>query len=419
MYRRYLYLVTFNIWILLVPCLLLAGQERIPMALIDVSDGDHTILVDKALQRVYLYSGRSQIEMFPCSTGKNSGDKEVKGDNRTPDGIYFFVGLLDGKDLPEFYGWRAYILNYPNLVDKITGKDGDGIWIHGRNEPLSSMDTHGCISLTNSDLHKLAAYLDPYWTPIVIQEHIQYTDSDTLDYMADSYKDFIKEWLNTWESRDIDRYRTFYSPRFCRQGIYNIDAYMLYKGKIFNRYNHIAISIDKLRIIGAERYVLAYFLEDFAGDHIQDTGIKCVYMDQNRGKPAILAEDFAGITDAKRWLTVADNLRKRQTQEILSFLDKWMYAWETKDVGKMETYYTDTFSNKDAFFRTKAKNLSAYKYIDVTLDDIKITRSGVYWTVAARQTFTADRYKDVGIKKLKLLLVGDRFLIQQEVWQRL
>ncbi|MEA3223390.1 MAG: L,D-transpeptidase family protein [Thermodesulfobacteriota bacterium] len=412
-------MVTFSMWILLVPCLLSASQEKVPIALIDVSDGDYTILVDKALQELYLYSGRSQIEMFPCSTGKNSGDKEVKGDNRTPDGIYFFEGLLDGKDLPEYYGWRAYVLNYPNSVDKIAGKDGDGIWIHGRDEPLSSMDTHGCISLTNSNLHKLATHLDAYWTPVVIREHIQYTDSNTLDSMTDSYKDFIKEWLNAWESRDIDRYRTFYSPRFCRQGRYNIDAYMLYKDKIFNKYNNIAISIDKLRIIGAGKYVLAYFLEEFAGDHIRDTGIKYIYMERNKGKPAILAEDFAGITDAKRWLAVADNLRKRQSQKMLSFLDKWMYAWETKDVEKMKTYYTDTFPNKNAFFRTKAKNLSAYKYIDVTLDDIKITRSGVYWTVAARQTFTADRYKDVGIKKLKLLLVGDRFLIRQEVWQRL
>lgn len=420
MYKQFLYLIIFDICVLILPCLLFAGQERIPMALVDVSDDDYTILVDKSLQKLYLYAGRSQIEVLSCSTGKNSGDKKVKGDNRTPEGIYFFKYILDGKDLPKRYGWRAYVLDYPNSVDKIAGKDGDGIWIHGRNEPLSLMDTHGCISLTNSDLRKLAPYLDAYWTPIVIQERIQYTDPDSLDSMADSYKDFIKRWLHAWESKYISRYRACYSLKFCSTGNrYNLDAYMSYKGKVFNKYNNIAISIDKLRIIGADRYALVYFLEDFAGDDVQDIGVKYIYIENDEGNPSILTERFVDVSEAKRWSPVVDDLSRRQSKEALIFLNKWINAWETKDIERMKACYTESFPNKESFFKTKTKKLSAYSYINVTLDDIKITRSGVYWTVIARQTFTSDKYRDVGIKRLNLLRVGDGFLIQKETWQRL
>lgn len=91
---------------------------------------------------------------YGAFTGKNAGDKKREGDLKTPIGIYTFIEKK--KNVDPFYGPMAFVTSYPNLYDKIQGKSGDGIWIHG--VPFSgSRDpfTRGCVAINNDDLLQL------------------------------------------------------------------------------------------------------------------------------------------------------------------------------------------------------------------------------------------------------------------------
>jgi hypothetical protein len=115
----------------------------------------YVILVDKSAQQVLVYQRDNlfaPVRVFPCSTGENDGPKIKRNDRRTPQGIYFFTHSYEDSELAPIYGVRAFAIDYPSPLDKMEGKDGYGIWIHGTNKPLKPYDTNGCIALDNEDI---------------------------------------------------------------------------------------------------------------------------------------------------------------------------------------------------------------------------------------------------------------------------
>ena len=67
---------------------------------------------------------------FKIAIGKEKGDKQYEGDNKTPEGIYLLI-VLSTVAFPEKYGPLALPINFPNDFDKDQGKTGHGIWLHG------------------------------------------------------------------------------------------------------------------------------------------------------------------------------------------------------------------------------------------------------------------------------------------------
>jgi hypothetical protein len=125
----------------------------------------YCILANKATKTVYLLSKGTQenewsvLEKFPAVMGRNEGQKQAAGDRRTPEGIYFIVGMKEKAELNALYGPLAYVLNYPNEEDRQAGRTGQGIWIHGMPEDSSRMVTRGCIVMQNTWLISLERYL--------------------------------------------------------------------------------------------------------------------------------------------------------------------------------------------------------------------------------------------------------------------
>ncbi|HDR04025.1 MAG TPA: hypothetical protein ENN84_02090, partial [Candidatus Marinimicrobia bacterium] len=94
-------------------------------------------LVIKAEQKMLLFDFRhgqypKLMESYRITTGRVSGNKQREGDLKTPEGVYRIIRQLGDEKLPPKYGPRAYILDYPNFVDRFFGRTGSNIWIHGR-----------------------------------------------------------------------------------------------------------------------------------------------------------------------------------------------------------------------------------------------------------------------------------------------
>ncbi|MDH5298856.1 MAG: L,D-transpeptidase, partial [Desulfobulbaceae bacterium] len=129
------------------------------------------ILVVKDIQRLFLieHDGvRSRLLVqYVCGTGANNGNKQVRGDERTPEGVYFITQVFTDNKVTVF-GRRAFHLDYPNYFDQAAKRGGDGIFIHGTNRELRSNSSNGCVTLDNRDLEDLARYLARDQVPVII-----------------------------------------------------------------------------------------------------------------------------------------------------------------------------------------------------------------------------------------------------------
>ena len=95
----------------------------------------HAIAVDTTRSRLYLFENGPQgvrlVSDHYVSVGKQGVDKSVEGDQRTPLGVYFVSDRVGQGSLGEAFGAGAMQLNYPNLFDKLHGRTGSGIYVHG------------------------------------------------------------------------------------------------------------------------------------------------------------------------------------------------------------------------------------------------------------------------------------------------
>nr|MBF0221306.1 L,D-transpeptidase family protein [Desulfobulbaceae bacterium] len=128
------------------------------------------ILVEKDFQRLRVleHDGRlGVVAEYFAVTGENFGRKQIEGDEKTPEGVYFITKTYVDNKITVF-GTRAFHLNYPNVYDQTDGRSGNGIYIHGTNKELRSNSTNGCITLNNSDLDDLSQYLSVGSIPVIV-----------------------------------------------------------------------------------------------------------------------------------------------------------------------------------------------------------------------------------------------------------
>jgi murein DD-endopeptidase MepM/ murein hydrolase activator NlpD len=82
------------------------------------------VLIDQATYRMRLYEKGELAGEYDVSFGQASGRKRVRGDNRTPKGMYFVVDRSRGPfggDYGAYYGGHWIKINYPNAFDAERG----------------------------------------------------------------------------------------------------------------------------------------------------------------------------------------------------------------------------------------------------------------------------------------------------------
>lgn len=139
----------------------------------------HAIVVDAGRSRVYVYENAGGtpriVTDYYTTLGKRGIEKLSEGDKKTPIGVYYVTSRISGSKLPDLYGWGAFPINYPNEWDRMLGKTGYGIWLHGvpsdtyARAPLAS---DGCIALANPDIENLGKRVQVGMTPVIIAESV-------------------------------------------------------------------------------------------------------------------------------------------------------------------------------------------------------------------------------------------------------
>jgi len=123
---------------------------------------NYSIIIDKFSRKCFIYLNGIKKYEFDAELGTNwIGDKRVKGDKATPEGMYKVIKKNEGK-MTGYY--KALIFDYPNDEDKrkfiseiehgslpSTADIGSMIEIHGNGG--KGIDwTDGCIALTDKDM---------------------------------------------------------------------------------------------------------------------------------------------------------------------------------------------------------------------------------------------------------------------------
>ncbi|MBQ7220173.1 MAG: L,D-transpeptidase [Synergistaceae bacterium] len=138
-----------------------------------VNNGRYNIKIVKSTYTLALYKGTELVKEYPIAVGRNPGDKQRTGDNRTPTGNFKIVSIENAsKWTHDFRDGKGKIAGaYGPWFLRLDAKGWKGIGIHGTHAPdsIGTRATEGCIRLNNSDIAELKQYAYRNM-PVVISE---------------------------------------------------------------------------------------------------------------------------------------------------------------------------------------------------------------------------------------------------------
>lgn len=275
-------------------------NDVIPSYLLQMpADQQYAIVVDTRRSRLYVYRNDHGRPVFMAdyyvSQGKAGAHKTREGDLKTPIGVYRITSWLPRAKLGDFYGIGAFPINYPNAWDRMNGRDGHGIWLHGvpsdtyARPPKTS---EGCVVLSNQDLGSLSAYMQIGTTPVIIGDGVQWLSLDDWQAQRKALDREIESWRTDWESRDVDRYLRHYSRKF-RSGKMDFDDLARQKRQVAAGKSFIKVSLRNMSVFrnpGPQEMVVVSFDQEYRSNNLSSESHKQQYWVKEDGQWKIIYE---------------------------------------------------------------------------------------------------------------------------------
>lgn len=263
-------------------------------------DEESTIIVTNKTEKtfkVFRYQDGKLTQEFDQKNTLTGlmGDKEIEGDLKTPIGFY----ELGKKFTPPttYYGHYAFATTYPNLLDRVQGKTGGGIWIHGYPLDGSRLDeykTRGCIALYNDVLKEFTKLIENRKEVFAMTEEKEVVRANTDEIAALLASLFA--WKHSWTISDTKTYLSFYDEKdFRRFDKKKFNEFAAMKRAIFSKNERKTIKFSKISIspypnIKNEKLFRISFYEDYYAPSYQFRGNKLLYVKLKNGKMQIIAE---------------------------------------------------------------------------------------------------------------------------------
>lgn len=384
------------------------------------------ILVEKDTQKLYFVQKQDSglfkvLYELSCSTGKNLGDKKVEGDSKTPEGVYYVTGHYPGKYLSSVYGSRAFTLDYPNYKDKIEGRNGHNIWIHGTDKsPLTQRTTNGCVALANADIDKLKDMVKVGETPVLIAKKIDFMKKEQVEKeVGVKITDFFNNWIKSYKTGSYHDYLSFYSDEY------------LPKIGWWTSWTETRKSIDKLSV-GYDS--LSVFKEGPDVYTIWFDAILALEQESiNLGKRQLFVRKekdgfhiFGDFYFDKGKDLVASSLELKNKvyfeKDLHKFMDTWVTAWSGKNIKVYADCYSADFysdgKSKKNWVRYKDRLNKKYDYIKVSVENISFVKQGEYVRASFYQVYESNAFKTSGMKTLVLKQEKGKWTILKEIWKK-
>ena len=239
------------------------------------------------------------VKSYPCIVGANGLDKKKAGDLATPVGNYFFLRYIPGKSLSEKYGYGAFVLNYPNFLDRKDRKDGTGIWLHGhtpgkglREQELQN--TSGCVVVSNDVLKELTGLLKANGTPMAVVNRLQLTKVEHQRHLSEELNTFMKSWGRAWESADTVKFMSYYSHDFINGDGMNYQAFKRQKERVNSGKKFIRVKIENPAILlpqeNGGQIAIVRFMQIYRSNNFESDSKKLFYLKKGPAGWQIIGE---------------------------------------------------------------------------------------------------------------------------------
>jgi murein L,D-transpeptidase YafK len=400
--------------------------EKIPDSIVSVSSG-YVIAIDKKNQKLYVFKkngGFSKVFESNCSTGKNQGGKQVSGDAKTPQGIFFATRIISNPGAPETYGTLAFPLDYPTLADKKAGRNGTNIWIHGTIKPLVPFQSSGCVVLSDKDIHALVKFIQLNKTPIIISETIQWIPQNRILPVQTELESILALWTKGYIEGDIKAIDALYLEGGQIKGkkretltnrlltIRNINHHFILEPRdisILQQNNTAVIVFDQITAINKDN--------SFEGTFNK------LALEKINNKWFIIDDVEAPLMAQKsnRQTTSGQDTRSTSKEAARNLLMKWAKSWESGNMATYRSCYT-------AGFRSQGMNLNEWinhkiavhersKNIHIRIDNLQISGDNNQLTATFRQHYSSNLLKSKGNKKLDFRKINGEWKIYKETMQ--
>lgn len=271
------------------------SEEFYPENLILLDDyfTHHIVIAEKSTHRLFLYENQGGfpklIQTYSMATGKKAGDKQNQGDHRTPEGVYEFTEFLPHKALIDrhgeagrIYGVGAFVMDYPNPMDRREHKSGGGIWLHSTNDETrieKGLDSRGCVVTRNKDLIDIAKYLELSKSHIVVVDSLKHLSDVSHKKTKDKVMAFLANWTDAWSNENVATYLSHYHPsKFQTPSGKKFGEFANYKERVFSYPGKPEVKLGNVSILQTNQYVKVTFTQHYKSNTINDTGKKTLFL---------------------------------------------------------------------------------------------------------------------------------------------
>ena len=233
---------------------------------------------------------------------------------------------------------------------------------------------------------------------------------------------YIQSWLNSWQKKDFNSYRSFYSNEF--KGLKNNRAaWETSRQRALSTNKNISITASNIQLQQKDKDKLKVsFTQNYKSDRFSDTGIKELIVLKKGTDWKIVKESWIpkNPTIVNKNPTIVNKNSISRTKQINKKLASWVRAWEIGDVTSYLSFYSKKFRNSNnkhiEWLDARQNALESKKNLTINIKNLKITENEETVEANFIQEFSSDKYSDVGIKELVWIKTEGSWKILKETW---
>ncbi len=359
--------------------------------------------VSKQDRRLYLLEATENFNIanaFASIHGEVEGPKELEGDLRTPEGVYFVTTQIRMELDFEEYGSGAYALNYPNPIDIIRERTGYGIWIHSKGSGIAGQNTQGCVAVDLDDFAYISDYL-PNGTPVVLANDI-YSPLEELVYIPSEHIVPEVEVADLVQDENLELSENNLESERTAEALYAFNAHI----QPSESTGHVYVQPRPRTLPYTSLYLaqtisgVAMPMEEILAEQASQAEALRLEQEEYLAAQNALAE---AINEVFYVTPIVDN--SSMAEEFVQMTMSWNEAWANRSEEFFNFYNPNIYGlaqneSYEQFRSDKEYLFSTLPWIQITYGDIYALEGTDYWVTWFEQLYRASNVVSEGTRRL-------------------